>query len=192
MWWIHIVLRTRSPPGEKIVFFFFLSDRSDLYMTDSQSLAVDAFASRVLISFSVDETLLPRYVNLSTSFSKPPPVWRCLLFYFDHSTCSPFCLHWHGGLWRLVPSPDYAAGIQAGWNVLRISIGAGYAPVIKMYLDRSFIFSRRPFLILKDIRMAKLVQPTLLWILWHINLSRLFNAKSIFIHIISHISNNSV
>ena len=30
------------------------------------------------------------------------------------------------------------------------------------------------------------------WVLWHINLFRLFNAKSIFIQIISSISNNSV
>ena len=30
------------------------------------------------------------------------------------------------------------------------------------------------------------------WFLWHINLCRLFNAKSIFIQIISSISNNSV
>ena len=29
-------------------------------MTDSLSIAVHAFASRVLMSFSVDETLLPR------------------------------------------------------------------------------------------------------------------------------------
>ena len=30
------------------------------------------------------------------------------------------------------------------------------------------------------------------WVLWHINLCRLFNAKSIFIHINSAILNNSV
>ena len=30
------------------------------------------------------------------------------------------------------------------------------------------------------------------WVLWHINLCRLFNAKSIFIQIISSVSNNSV
>ena len=29
-------------------------------MTDSQSIAVHAFASRVLMFFSIDETLLPR------------------------------------------------------------------------------------------------------------------------------------
>ena len=37
-------------------------------MIDSLSIAVHAFVSRVSMSFSVDETLLPRYVNLSTSF----------------------------------------------------------------------------------------------------------------------------
>ena len=36
-------------------------------MTDSLSLAVHAFASRVLMSVSVDETLFPRLVNFSTS-----------------------------------------------------------------------------------------------------------------------------
>ena len=30
------------------------------------------------------------------------------------------------------------------------------------------------------------------WVLWHINLCRLFNAKSIFMKVISFISNNSV
>ena len=41
-------------------------------MTNSLLLAVHAFASRVLMSFSVDETLLPRLVNLSTSFRELP------------------------------------------------------------------------------------------------------------------------
>ena len=39
---------------------FILSVRSDFNMTDSQSIAVHAFASRVLMSVSVDETLLPK------------------------------------------------------------------------------------------------------------------------------------
>ena len=33
-------------------------------MIESQSIAVYALVSRVSMSFSVDETLLPRYVNL--------------------------------------------------------------------------------------------------------------------------------
>ena len=39
---------------------FILSVRSDFHMTDSLSIAVNAFACRVLTSFSVDETLLSR------------------------------------------------------------------------------------------------------------------------------------
>ena len=39
---------------------FILSVRFDFHMIDSLSIAVHAFVSRVSISFSVDETLLPR------------------------------------------------------------------------------------------------------------------------------------
>ena len=39
---------------------FILSVRSDFHMIKSQSTAVHAFISRVSMSFSVDETLLPR------------------------------------------------------------------------------------------------------------------------------------
>ena len=49
---------------------FILSDMFDFHMTDSLSITDHAFASRVLMSFSVDETLPPRYVNLSTSFKE--------------------------------------------------------------------------------------------------------------------------
>ena len=39
---------------------FILSFRSDFHMIESLSIAVHAFVSRVSMSFSVDETLLPR------------------------------------------------------------------------------------------------------------------------------------
>ena len=39
---------------------FILSLRSDFNMTDSLSIGVHAFVSRVLMSFSIDDTLLPR------------------------------------------------------------------------------------------------------------------------------------
>ena len=42
-------------------------------MTDSLLIAIHAFVSRVSLSFSVDETLFPRLVNLSASFSELPP-----------------------------------------------------------------------------------------------------------------------
>ena len=51
---------------------FILSDRSDFHMTDSLSITDHAFASRVLMSLSVDDTLLPKLVNLSSSFKEPP------------------------------------------------------------------------------------------------------------------------
>ena len=60
---------------------FISSVRSDFHMIESLSIAVHAFISRVSMSFSVDETLLPRYVNLSTSLREAPssvvmlPVW---------------------------------------------------------------------------------------------------------------------
>ena len=41
-------------------------------MINSLSIAVHAFVSHVSMSFSVDETLLHRYVNLSTSFREVP------------------------------------------------------------------------------------------------------------------------
>ena len=40
--------------------FYFISKRSDFHMTNSLLIAVHAFASRELMWFSVDETLLPR------------------------------------------------------------------------------------------------------------------------------------
>ena len=51
---------------------FILSLRFDIHMTDSLLLAVHAFASCVLMSFSVDKTLLPRKVNSSISFRELP------------------------------------------------------------------------------------------------------------------------
>ena len=61
--------------GKKLNFI--LSVRPDFHRTDSLSLAVHAFSSRVWMSVSVDETLLPRYVNLFTRF-RELPFRRCL------------------------------------------------------------------------------------------------------------------
>ena len=45
---------------------FILSVRSDFHIIDSLLIAVHAFVNLVSMSFSVDSTLLPTYVNLST------------------------------------------------------------------------------------------------------------------------------
>ena len=60
---------------------FILSVRSYFLMIARLSIAVHAFVNRVSMSFSVNEKLLPRLVNLSTSFREVPssvkmsPIW---------------------------------------------------------------------------------------------------------------------
>ena len=68
MWCIHTAVLTTA--GWK-KFRFILSGRSDFHIIDSLSIAVHTFVRRILISLSVNETLLPRYMNLSTNFREP-------------------------------------------------------------------------------------------------------------------------
>ena len=63
-------------------WYFILSDRSDFHMTDNLSIPVHAFASHILMLFSVDETLLLRQMNLFTIFRESPfsvEMWPLLL-----------------------------------------------------------------------------------------------------------------
>ena len=50
---------------------FNLSDGSDAHIINSLSITAQAFARFILISLSVDERLLPRYMNSSTNFWEP-------------------------------------------------------------------------------------------------------------------------
>ena len=78
----------------------------------SRNIAVLAFASHILMSFSVDETLIPREVNLSTSFRDPPLSAEISPFWLK--TCTPFCVHSHGGQCHQLLAPDSAASIRLG------------------------------------------------------------------------------
>ena len=99
MWSIYTVVLTRPLFVKEKKQRFNLSNMSDFHMTDSQSMAVPAFASHELISFWVDVTLLPRYLNLFSSFRDllfivMLPLWlkRCFV-YIDmgvNATSSPF------------------------------------------------------------------------------------------------------
>ena len=73
---------------------FMLSDRFDFHMINNLSIAVHAFASCVLISFSVDEILLPRYINLSTNFREPPFCMEISLFWLKHMYSILSALEW--------------------------------------------------------------------------------------------------
>ena len=61
---VHVVHPCRSidttAAWKKCVLFYRIGLTSDFHMTDSLLVAVLSFARRVLISFSVDETLFPR------------------------------------------------------------------------------------------------------------------------------------
>ena len=71
---IHVVQVYSSidTTGSRKKFHFILLDRSDFNMIDNLSIAVHTFARCILILLSVDETLLPRYMNLSTNFRGLP------------------------------------------------------------------------------------------------------------------------
>ena len=51
---------------------FILLDQSDLHMIANMSIAFHAFVRLILTSLSVDEILLPRYMNWSTNFRGLP------------------------------------------------------------------------------------------------------------------------
>ena len=86
-------------------------------MANSLLIAVHAFTSRVLMSFSVNETLLPRQVNLSTSFREPPFSVEMLVSLIKaHIFCFVSV--------QLLPVPDYAVGIWIRWVYLPKSLSS--------------------------------------------------------------------
>ena len=82
--------------------YFILSDSSDFHMIDNLSIGVHVFARRILISHSVDVTLLPPYVNLSSNFrglqfrmnltpSQLKPMYSILFTFTYPAACSRLC-----------------------------------------------------------------------------------------------------
>ena len=65
---------------------FNLSVRSDFHMIDDLFVADHAFPIHVLTSLSVDEILLPRYVNCSTGFRGLPLSMEMSPFFLKHMT----------------------------------------------------------------------------------------------------------
>ena len=67
---VHVVLSYRGTAWKN--FRFSLSVRSDFHMVDNMSMTVQALSMRLLMSFSVDDISLPRYVKCSTNFRGLP------------------------------------------------------------------------------------------------------------------------
>ena len=68
---VHLYTKIDTTAAWKRLHFI-LSDKSDFHMIDNLLRAVHAFGRCKLMSFSVEETLLSRYVNLSPNFREPP------------------------------------------------------------------------------------------------------------------------
>ena len=101
---------------------FILSYRSIFHMIDSLSIAVHAFARGILTPFSVDKTLLPRCVNLSSIFrgssfkvemapSRLKHMYSFFFFFFFWRSRRDQCLQ--------LLAPGYAAEICVGQAYLK-------------------------------------------------------------------------
>ena len=96
MWCIHTVELTQPLHGRNCVWFYRIG--SDFHIIDNLSIADHAFIRCILMTFSVDETLLPRYVNLSSNFWELPfrVEMSSFLLKHIHSVLSVF-------KWRTMP-----------------------------------------------------------------------------------------
>ena len=78
---------------------FISLDGSDFHMSNNLSVAVDTLVRHMLQSLSVDEMLLPRYVNLSTNLKglqlrvevAPFRLKHVLYFICVHTKADAFC-----------------------------------------------------------------------------------------------------
>ena len=68
---VHLYNSTETTTAWKKSSFIF-SERADFHMINNLSIAVHAFTMHILILLSVDEILLPRYMNWSTDFRDLP------------------------------------------------------------------------------------------------------------------------
>ena len=63
---------------------FILTERSDFHLIDYLSIAVHPFAMLMMISLSVDEMFLPRYMNWSTNFRDLSLKGEMIAFWLKH------------------------------------------------------------------------------------------------------------
>ena len=105
MWWCINATAAWKKLG------FLLSDISDFHIIDSLSIAVHTFARRIMTSLSVDDTLLAKYVKLSTYFGWLPFRGGDGSLIKTHTL---FCLRSCRDQCLLLPIPGYATGIWLG------------------------------------------------------------------------------
>ena len=83
-WCIHTVVLTQPKLGRNPVLFYQLSN---FHTIKNPSVAVNTFLMRMLTLLSVDEILLPRYMNWSTNFRVLPFKVKMTPFCFLNMNC---------------------------------------------------------------------------------------------------------
>ena len=109
---------------------FILLDRSDFHKIDSLSIAFHAFARCISTSLSVDDILLPRYVNWFTDFRGLP--LRLEIAPFCLKYMKSVCFHPHRDQCFLLFAQDYCSrdSVWAGVFVRSTQTSAPSASVI--------------------------------------------------------------
>ena len=74
MWCIHTVVLTQSQLERNPILFYRLDQTSTWLITNL--IAICAFVRHIVTSLSVDEILLPSYMNLSIYFKRPKTEWK--------------------------------------------------------------------------------------------------------------------
>ena len=125
---------------------FMLSVRTDFHVTESLSIAVHAFVSRVLMLFAADETLLPRSVNLSTSFKGLPFSMEMLPLWLKHMYSVLSVLTWRS-------MPAAARFRRCSRDSAWVGVFARSA-MSSAYLLLLYFASLKPFLFIKSIDVS--------------------------------------
>ena len=124
---------------------FILSDGLDFYMINNLSIAVHACTRRLLMSLSLNETLLPRYVNLSTNFRELPFKEEMASFWLKHmyTVLSAFT-------WRPITSAacsglcswdsDCVGGFARSAMSVSVIISVGYRLLFAFFSVKPYFF----------------------------------------------------
>ena len=149
-WCIHILVWTWPLLGKNC---FILSDRSYFHITDNLLIAVYTFASHVLMSLSIEQTLFRRCVNLSIILGEPTfsaeksPLWLKHM-YFILSTF----------IWKLMSPAAYSrwCSRDSAWASVFASSAMSSAKFVSVIVCAGYhlllaFTSVKPFSLIKSI-----------------------------------------
>ena len=135
---------------------FILSERSDFYMINTVSIVVHALTRCMLTLLSIDEMLLPRYVNWSTNFRGLPLTVEMVPFY--QNIFNLFYLYSNRAQYLLLLALGILLGLVYLWEALghlrslHLSFSAGYRLLLAFFFFFFFFFfNEKPFSFIRSI-----------------------------------------